>query len=119
MIGPDEGVRRAALTHSCPTDHVVSGWAGDTGGASVSGAGGAQRTAAALRGHTPDHIGDVDGEDLRRIRAVFPLLSEEKHNVVFCQAYISIPAFYFYMFSCCSCAKVLLNCLDKQLATAI
>lgn len=78
LIGPDEGVWRAAPTHSCPVDHVVSRWAGNTGGASL---GGAQGAAATLWGHASEQVGDVDGVDLCNISTVSPLLMEEKHEV--------------------------------------
>lgn len=77
LVGPDEGVQRAALTDSRPIDHVVTQWAGNAGGAGLSGAEG---TAATLRGHASNNIGDVDGEDLCSISAVFSLLREERHK---------------------------------------
>lgn len=75
LIGPDDGVQRAAVTRSCPVDHVVSRWAGDAGGAVLSGIDG---TAPTLRGHTSDHVGDVDGVDPRNITAVFSPLRGNK-----------------------------------------
>lgn len=75
LISPDDGVRRAALTHSCLVDHVVSRRAGDTGGAVL---GQIEGTAATLRSHTSDHVGDVDGVDLRKVTAVFSPLRGNK-----------------------------------------
>lgn len=75
LIGPDDGVRRAALTRSCPVDHVVSRRAGYTGGAVL---GQIEGAAATLRGHTSDHVGDVDGVDLGNVTAVFSPLRGSK-----------------------------------------
>lgn len=78
MLGPDEGVWRAALTLSRLIDHVVSRWAGNAGGADL---GRAECTATTLRGYTSNHIGDVDGVDLCNIGAVLPFLKKKKHKV--------------------------------------
>lgn len=75
LVGPDDGVRRAALTRSCPIDHVVSRRAGDTGGAVL---GQFEGAAATLRRHASDHVGDVDGVDLRNVTAVFSPLRGNK-----------------------------------------
>lgn len=79
IISPDEGVWRAAPALSCPVDHVVSRWAGNTGGVVLDGAQGA---VAALRGNPSDHIGDVDGVDLCYVAAVLSLLVEAKTHLV-------------------------------------
>lgn len=75
LLGSDESVGRAFLTHSCPIDHVVSRWTGDAGRASL---GRAQGAVSTLWGDTSDHVGDVDGIDLCHVSTVFPLLREEK-----------------------------------------
>ncbi len=80
LISPDEGVWRAALTVSLPVDHVVSRWAGNTGGTGLRRV---QGTAATLRGHTSNHIGDEDVVDLCKVCAVSPCLCEDKHMVSF------------------------------------
>lgn len=73
LISPNEGVWRALLTRSCPVDHVVSRWAENTGRAGLNRR---QSTAATLRGHASDGVGDDDGVDLCSICAVVPLLRE-------------------------------------------
>lgn len=75
LLGPDDGVRQAALTLSCPVDHVVSRRAGDTGGAVL---GQIEGTVATPRSHTSDHVGDVDGVDLRNVTAVLSPLRFNK-----------------------------------------
>lgn len=73
LTSPNEGVWRALLTRSCPIDHVVSRWAENTGRAGLNRR---QSTAATLRGHASDGVGDDDGVDLCNICAVVPLLRE-------------------------------------------
>lgn len=73
LISPNEGVWRALLTRSCPVDHVVSRWAENTGRPGLNRR---QSTAATLRGHASDGVGDDDGVDLCNICAVVPLLRE-------------------------------------------
>lgn len=68
LVGPDDGVWRAAFAHSSPVDHVVSWRAGDAGGAEL---GGIDSTAPTLRGHASDDVGDVDGVDPRHVATVF------------------------------------------------
>lgn len=71
LVGPDDGVRRAAFAHSSPVDHVVSWRAGDAGGAELAGI---DSTAPTLRGHASDYVGDVDGVDPRHVATVFSSL---------------------------------------------
>lgn len=82
MLGFDEGVWWAALTLSCPVDHVVSQWTGNTGGVILTRAHG---TAATLWGHTSNYIGDVDWVNLNNISTVLPLLRDKKHKVPLCE----------------------------------
>ena len=71
LLGPDDGVGRAALTHARAVHHVVSGGAGHAGGEGRR----PRCTLATPGGHAVDGVGDEDRVDLGDVTRVVPLLT--------------------------------------------